>query len=787
MSQEHSFGYWLKRSRKALDLTQAELAMQVGYSAETIRKLEAEERRPSAQIVERLAEILGVPREERTAFLRFARGDWRSAPVEMKETIPWQIPESPPRTNLPSTSTSFIGREREIFLVREYLLREEIRLVTLTGPPGIGKTRLSIEAARTVLPDFRDGIFFVPLAPLDNPALIVQTIAQALGYVKTRHQSADEQLIAGIGNKELLIVLDNCEHLIEEVAILVSRLLSVSSHLKILATSRESLRIPGEWIHAVPALQLPKGTSALEVENASAYPALTLFSQRARAVRPDFGLQSDNLATIASICAQLDGLPLAIELMAARMRLMTPRDLLKQLNNDFALSADGMRPLSPRHKTLNDAIRWSYNLLPKEEQSLFAYLSIFSGGFTLETVESIFSRRITGKSAAGVVTSLWDKSLLHQVSDPDGAVRFSMLVTIQQFALHCLQDMGNEEDVRNAHLAYFLNLAEQADSEIHGPDQVRWFRRLSAERDNLRSALEWAIETGQTETALLMACNLSLFWLRRSDLGEGRQWLGRVAALPNAVQYPLLHSHALAQLAFHTWLQMGPKDARPFVEQALTVAGACNDKRNIAWALTILGLVLISEGNFTEAQSVLEESKAFFREIHDEWGYANAVISLGNGAYHQGDQATALALHEESLPVFRKLGDSYFQGVALRFIGMLQIKLGNATKGLGALQEALALDQEIESKYEIASVLRHIAHASQSGGDPVRAVYLFSASKSIFAAMGAWQPENEVEFERDLAPCRTALGDKAFSEAMEHGRTLTMEQAIAHALADRYS
>jgi predicted ATPase/transcriptional regulator with XRE-family HTH domain len=780
----HSFGDWLKRKRKALDLTQAELANQVGCSAAAIRKLEAEERRPSAQIAERLAEIFHIPQAERANFLRFARGEFRTVPAEAREDFPWQLSSKSPRSNLPAPITSLVGREQEIAVIREYLLNPGMRLVSLVGPPGIGKTRLSIEVAHSVLPDFADGVFFVPLAPLENASLLAPSIAQALGYVETKRQTAIQQLMDGIGAKHMLIILDNCEHLIEDLASLASRLLSTCSGLKLIATSRESLRIPGEWVYAVPVLNVPRESSAVDMKTASEFPALHLFTERARAVRADFSLGADNIQTIASICAQLDGLPLAIELMAARMRLISPQALLEQLNSQFVLTADGMRSLSPRQKTLSDAIRWSYDLLSQEEQRLFACLSIFSGSFTLETTEAVFSEMFAGSSLSGLMTSLLDKSLLQRTFDSGGQTHFNMLAIIQAFALNRLQSMGIEADARHRHLGHFFELAQKAGKEIHGPNQVTWLRYLGSERDNLRSALSWAIGARRTQEALQMAGNLSLFWFRRSNLSEGRQWLGQVLMLPEAPQYPRLYSYALAQLAFHTWLQLGPKEARSFVERALSVARAHGDEWNTAWALTVKGLILIAGENFEAAQSILEESKTRFRKIHDEWGYANAVITFGLGAYNQGNQVTALSLHEESLAEFRRLGDKYFESVALRFIGILQVKQGELTHGLAALREALILAQQTNSKYEIASGLRPMGDAAQAEGNPVRAVRLYWASRNIIDSIGAWQQEDEAEFENDLAAFRAALGESEFAEAVEQGRTMTMEQAIAYALED---
>ncbi len=782
MLEQHSFGYWLRLRRKALDLTREGLADRVGCSAATIHKLEDEERRPSAQIVERLAEIFNIPSNERTAFLRFARGDWRYAPGESIGEAPWQVSSASPHSNLPAVPSSLIGRAQEIALVREYLSNKDIRLVTLIGPPGIGKTRLSIESARQSLANFPNGVFFVALAPLDNPTLIAPTIAQGLGYVGAKNISTNEQLMDGIGDKKMLLVLDNCEHLIEDVASLGSALLSACSRLKILATSRESLRIPGEWLYPVPAFEVPDESSSVDMETVAEFPALTLFAERARAVQPDFVLDSENIKTVSVICAHLDGLPLAIELIAARMRLMSPRALLERLNDQFTLSADGMRAASARQKTLNDAIGWSYNLLSAEEQKLFVYLSVFSGGFTLEAAESIFWGMFAAKSVSNLVTSLLDKSLLQRTFDARGEARFDMLVTIQQFALDHLRRMGSEAEIRNLHLAYFLALAEEGDKEMRGPNQIEWLHRLHVMRDNLRAALDWTIETGQTEAALQMARELHWFFFVRGDHNEGRQWLGRVLALPNASEYPGLYAEALTQIAHHTWLQIGGKEARPLVEQALSIARIQDDKRNTANALAILGLVLTDENNFAAAQSTLEESKVLFRDVHDQWGFAHAVMCLALGFFRQDDWTTALALHEQALTLFRELGDRYFQSAAHRFIGILQVMKDDETSGIAALRAALILAQQLQSKHEIGVILYWWGEAEKRLGHPARAVSLYWVAKNILDSIGAWRAIDEAEFENDLAPCRSALGEKEFEEAMEKGRAMTMEQAIEYAL-----
>jgi predicted ATPase/DNA-binding XRE family transcriptional regulator len=779
--EEHSFGYWLRLRRKTLDLTQEVLADRVGCSVALIRKMESEERRPSTQIAERLAEILNIPPGEYTNFLRFARGDWKSAPVDTDEDLPWRASVKLPYSNIPATTTSLIAREKEIADIRKYLEQDDIRLVTLIGPPGIGKTRLSIESARMALPDFPDGAFFVALAPLDNTDLIAQTIAQSLGFVGATNLSVEEQLKQGIGDRHMLIVMDNCEHLVEDVARLAFDLLSACPRLTILATSREVLRIPGEWLYAVPAFDVPASDEFTEVSSAAIHPALTLFSERARAVRSDFALNPENIQSIASICAQLDGLPLAIELIAARIRLMSPQSLLERMSAHFVLTADGMRIASGRQKTLRNAIDWSYNLLPPEEQKLFMYLSVFSGGFTLAAAEEIFSRSFTEKSVPELLALLLDKSLVRRAASKSREDRYEMLVTIQEYAHERLQHFGEEAEVRNWHLAYFLSLAETADKELRGSNQPEWLNRLNAMHDNVRVALDWAIETGQTETALQLANRLWWFWCMRSEFNEGRQWLGRVLGMPDVTSFPDLYAAVLTQLTHHTWLQIGADEAKPIIEQALPVARSQGNPQTLANALMVFGLVLISEENFA-AQSTLEESMTLFQELRDKWGYALAVMSLSNATFRKADLATALALNERSLTIFRELGDTYFQSVCLWASGRLRAKLGDWKVGLGEVRESLTLSRRLDSRYEVAAGLLRLAEAEQHLEDPARAVRLYWAARTAYDSIGVRHKGDDPNLEKRLASCRAALGESAFAEAEAQGRAMTIKQAIAYAL-----
>jgi predicted ATPase/DNA-binding XRE family transcriptional regulator len=780
--EEHSFGYWLRRKRKTLDLTQEVLADRVGCSVALIRKMESEERRPSAQIAERLAEILNIPPGEYKDFLRFARGDLKTAPVETDDDLRWRAFAKLPRSNIPATTTSLVAREKEIADIRKYLEQDDIRLVTLIGPPGIGKTRLSIEAARMALPDFPDGAFFVALAPLDNPGLIAQTIAQSLGFVGATNLPVEEQLKQGIGDRHMLIVMDNCEHLVEDVARLAFGLLSGCPRLTILATSREVLRVPGEWIYAVPAFEVPNENLLGDVKTAYAFPALNLFAERARAVQSGFALSVENLTAVSAICKKLDGLPLAIELIAARTRSMSPQVLLERLDNQFILTADGMRTMPARHKTLNNAIGWSYNLLSSDEQKLFAYLSVYSGGFTLDMAEGMFANSFTQRVVSDLAISLFDKSLLQHISHESDEMRYAMLVTIQEFARNRLREMGEETEKRNQHLSYFLDLAGQADKELRGANQLGWLRRLRGAVDNLRAAFDWAIDTNQTEPALRLALRLYWFWFLSGNHTEGRQWLHRVLEMPDTPLHPAAHAEALTQLAHQTLLQIGPNEARPFAEQALAISRANVDKHNTAGALIQLGTVLQLEGNFAEARAAWEESKLLFREVDDKWGYAIA-FSLSTFLYMQNDNETALLLAEQSLQLFTDLGDRHFEAVMRRTIGILQGRLGDIIAGAENLRQALRLVRQLNSTYFIRYILWGLAEVMSIDGNHFRAVILYWAGRNVSSSIGAWRQLDEPVFERALAPCRAVLSESEFAAAVEEGRAMTIEQAINYALS----
>lgn len=716
--EDMTFGTWLKLRRKALDLTREQLAQQVGYSAATIRKIEAEERRPSEELIQRLAEILNLPPAELDAFRKFAHGSWRAVPDEPSAASPWQTAKATPRTNLPTTVTSLIGRELDITAVLEYLGNEETRLVTLIGPLGVGKTRLSLQVARQALAEFPDGAFFVPLAPLEDPALVAPAAIRALGYVETRQCPAIDQLIEGIADKKLLLVLDNCEHLVEDVAPLVAALLLACPNLKLLTTSREALRVPGEWLYTVPALKTPPGDTPVELAAIAQYPALTLFSERARAVRADFHLDDSNLPTVAAICSRLDGLPLAIELISARMRLMSPQSLLERLSDQFILSADGMRAVSARQKTLRNAINWSYTLLSPEEQQLFAGLAIFSGSFSLPTAEAIFAARFANRPAVDLLTSLIDKSLVQRTLDPTGEPRFHLLFTIKQFALQRLRELDIEAALRDAHLAHFLALAEQADRGFHGHNQLAWIDRVEAEHDEIRAALEWCVSSHNAEAGLRLLGALGWPWEVRSHYREMRNMYEMICNLPTAADYPAYYARLLNHLGRYSWVMGDLPDSRALLEksQGLLAALGTQGEQELAEGLNWLGMVALTEDQGSEAaEACFSRSYQLFQKWADP-RIAISIFHLGILEIERGNATLAIERLEESQHLFRQMGDLFFTARVTVFLGQLTWKQGDLEKAAEYYEACLALDRRIRFWNEITSDLRELGDIYRSLG-----------------------------------------------------------------------
>jgi predicted ATPase/class 3 adenylate cyclase len=599
--------------------------------------------------------------------------------------------------NLPVQPTPLIGREQIGATACGLLRHADIRLLTLSGPGGTGKTRLGLQVAADLLEDFDSGIYFVPLAAIRDPALVASSIARTLDIQEKAGQALLDSLKESLREQQILLVLDNFEQVVD-AAPLVAELLAACPRLKCLVTSRVVLRLSGEHEFPVPPLELPDPRHLPAVDALSQYAAVALFIQRALTIKPDFRVKNDNAAAVAEICVRLDGLPLAIELAAARIKLLPPQAILARLGRRLELLRGGTRDVPDRHQTLRQAIAWSYDLLEAGEQALFRRLAVFVGGCTLEAAEAVCQAvhdlaADPGQSLEVLdgVASLLDKSLLRQAEQASGEPRFRMLETIREYGLECLVASGEEPAVRRAHADYYLALVEAAELALSGPEQTTWLQRLEAEHDNLRAALRWAEESGEAELGLRLAGALCQFWLMHGHLREGQERLARLLGLAEAALRTAVRAKVLTG-AGHLAHNLGDyATARTRFEESLALWRDLGNQQGIATSLNDLGWVASSQGDFAAAHSLSQESLVLWREIGNQQGIATSLHNLGFVAHGQGEYAAARALHQESLALRQELGDKRGIAFSLTHLGRAMHKQGDLRGATALLEEALAI------------------------------------------------------------------------------------------------
>ncbi len=739
--------------------------------------------------------------------------------------VQMESPESRP-SNLPTSRTAFIGRDLEVEAVKELLLRPDVHLVTLTGPGGIGKTRLGLQVAEALTDHFAGGTYYVPLAPVSDPKLIAPAIAQTLGLRETGGQSPLETLKAHLQNSlrlPTLLLLDNFEHLVAE-APLVAGLLASSAQLRLLVTSRAPLHIYGEHEYPVPPLELPDLKSVPEVEVLTRYPAVALFVQRARAVKPDFEVNQENAAAVATICARLDGLPLAIELAAARIKLLSPSAMQTRLESRLHLLTGGARDLPTRQQTLRGAIDWSYGLLSVGEQMLFRRLSVFVSGCTLEAVEAVCNTQgdlqVDGLDG---MASLVDKSLLQRVERGEGESRFVMLDTIREYGLERLAASGEEAATRRAHAAYCLVLAEEGATTGAATLQAEWLDLFEVEHDNLGAALDWLTQTGNAEWGLRLGAALLRFWESREYFAEGRDRLARVlnleaAAAPTPARARTLfaagvlasaqgdyatacslfrESMAIAResndiwgvavslnaLAVITRDQGGIAESRALFEESLAVWRELGDRAAVARALSNLANVVKLQGDYAQARSLYEECLSIFREVGDRTGMAWSLNHQGDAARSHGDPAGARALYEQSLAIFRELGDRWGIAGSLADLGNLTRDQKDYAASQALYRESIRIFQELGHKRGIARLLECFACSAAAQSQPERSLRLAGAAAALRQALGApLPPVEQAQVEKSLEPARKALSNAAASTAWLEGWGMPVEKAVEDAL-----
>jgi len=651
-------------------------------------------------------------------------------------------PERAFRFNLPAPLTSLIGREHEVAAACALLRRPQVRLLTLNGTGGVGKTRLGLAVVQELLVDFADGACFVSLAPISDPDLVLPTIVQALGLWEVGDRPPLEHLKEYLHEKHLLLLLDNFEQVVAAAPLLVT-LLEACPQLKLLVTSRVALRISGEHGFPVPPLALPDLTHLPASEVLEQFAAVTLFLERARAIRPGFQLTPSHARTIAKICTYLDGLPLAIELAAARMNVLSPPALLARLSHRLRVLTGGVRDAPARQQTLRNTLQWSYDLLAEQEQRLFRWLSVFVGGCTLEAAEAVCWVVQAGDDQASSVlegvASLLDKSLVQQTEREGGEPRLVMLETLREFGWECLERQGELQAARQAHAHYYLALAEQAEPHLMGPEQLLWFQQLERELDNLRAILQAATAGGaeEREVALRLGAALWVFWAARGrNLREGRNVLERLLAGAGAIAAPA-RLKALKALGMILWSQNDARGLEPVADEALVLARQLQDHWHMTFALILRATVLMADRHDdAEAQACLEEALNEARALGDRYLLVVALAHLGRLAWSQRDALRAIAWYEECLDLWRVTGDRVLPSIVLLKLAQAELSQGHAARARTLLEECLTISRAFGNTLGTAQAFKLLGQLALGQGELPRAEALLKDSAILSSEVG---------------------------------------------------
>jgi predicted ATPase/class 3 adenylate cyclase len=686
----------------------------------------------------------------------------------------------PRPTNLPAALTSFVGREREVAAVQDLLRRPGARLVTLSGPGGTGKTRLSLAVAAGLRDEFADGVFFVALDTLTDAQRVVPVVARTLGLKEGPGQSLENALPAFLQAREVLLVLDNCEHVVAAAP----QLQALSEHapgVRMLATSRVALHVAGEIDVPVQPLDLPDLAHPAPPEELARYAGVTLFVVRAQAARPDFALNEHSTNAVAELCVRLDGLPLAVELAAARSRLLTPEAMLAQLTQHGALRllSGGPRDLPARQQTLRAAIEWSYDLLAPREQALFVQLGVFVGGFAVEAVD-----RVTELPATEGLHALVAQNLVRPAASASDEPRFEMLETIRTYALERLAVSGALAAVRERHAQCYLALAERALPELTGADQAGWLARLEREHDNLRAAHADLCARRDGARALQLAGALWRFWFARGYLSEGGRAIAEALALDDGTGDPAVRARALNGAGILARAQGDSARATTHLSAALDLYRALDDRAGCAAALNSLGILAFDQTDYARAAELYAESLEISRAINYPRGIGVSTGNLGLTYLYQHQPAVARPLFEESLALFRALQDRYGEGVALNNLGFVAEQEGATALARDLYSQSMAIAQAMGNRENIAINLRGLAALAAAAGAPERAARLYGFVDALRETLGA--PMRAVDrraFEEAVAALQAQLGAQAFAVAWETGRRFDLAQALAEALS----
>jgi predicted ATPase/DNA-binding XRE family transcriptional regulator len=837
MEARDSFGYWVRRRRKALDLTQEDLAQRVGCALITLRKIEADERRPSPQMANRLADCLVLPEVDRPRFLNAAVGRRTIAWLEASAISVTRLPG-----NLPAAMTLLIGREIELATVTTYLRRCDVRLLTVTGPFGVGKTRLALEAGRLTNNLYRDGVYLVELASVSDPASVPTAIAAIFSLRENCNRTLIQLVVDHLACKKILLILDNFEHLLPATPFL-STLLASCPNLQLLVTSRACLHLYGEHEFVLTPLDLPDSENMLDV---AASPAVRLFCARARAARADFQLTPTLVPTVVQICCQLDGLPLAIELAAARVKLFSPQEILDRLQHRLSPVAQGA-DISLRLHVLESAIDWSLGLLSQTQRTLLLRLSVFAGSFNLAAAQAVCiiplatstssepnealaqsdlmgdlcslldhsllvregspaspftndrqdAKRATGSSTKGLFTQetmIADAGTRHCLSCPmqslleaaDAESRFSMLKTIREFALERLAAANDLAALRQRHAEYFVAWAEEAAEQLNGPRQVLWLAYLERNIDNLRAALTWLLSGQKTALAARMVCALGMFWQRHGHYSEGRRWLGQVIELlPHHLVPDKLAARTLQTAAILAYRQGDWQVAQEWLTESLAIYRTCQDRLGAARVLFDFGWIAIDQANWDEALRLNQESLSLARAAGDPLATYRALTNIGWTHLCTGERETAAPFFSEAHTLAQQTGHTKGIAVSLANLGWVDLYRGDTDHAGALARQSLRLCCQLGEREMMAECLELLSIAAIQAGDARRAVMLSGGVEVLRQALHILRPATQhatVAHAAAVTVMRQQLSGEEFAAAWRAGRNLCVEAMLVFAL-----
>jgi predicted ATPase/DNA-binding XRE family transcriptional regulator len=745
------FGDLIRQRRLATGLTQDALAEKAGISTRAVTDLERGViRAPRRDTLEMLAGALDLSHEERREWHRMRR--------QLSTRRAASSSGTSNKTYLPQPPNPLLGRDHEVSALVDLLRQPEVRLVTTSGPGGVGKTRVAIAVGHRLVHSFADGVRFIELAAVRDPNLLLPAIAQQLGLREGSNQAVRDRLTTFLSRRRLLLILDNFEQLLL-AAPDIAMLLSHSTDLKMLVTSRARLQLQAEHEFPLAPLPLPEWDGNLSYDEIELYAAVDLFVQRSKQIAPEFHVNPENVSAIAAICSHLDGLPLAIELTAARAKVLPPHEMLRRLVHRLAFLTGGVQDVPDRHRTMRGAIAWSYDLLSPAEQSLFRQLSIFVGGWTFEAAEAMAP---PGIDVLGGLTTLVDNSLVFQTAQPDGRYRFNMLETIRGFGLEQLDELGELNLARQQHTRYFLQLVEEAEPHLRGAGQPEWLTLLADELANLRAALEWSQRPEvDPDIGLRLVAALSWFWESRGYITEGRRWL--TGALERGTHRSGTRMRALSGAGWMAHIQRDSDSARSLLTEALHLAVDIQDRWAEAWILHLLGRVAYFDDDASTARRYGEQSLSVARQLGDDWIIAWDYHLFGLADFIAGDLQSTRKNYETSLRIRERI--EYPEGISLihGLLGVVALREGDEASALRLLREGLVTGHELGARWLIVNWIVNIVLIAAGRGEASRAARLAGFVAMMGSISGANPiPINDITFQNGIQEARELLGREEF-------------------------